>query len=73
MTKFFVLSNIRMINWSLDEPRLIAQTRNISDYENKSKEDLINALRESKPEPKPKPKPKTKLEIRVNKRKLKKP
>ena len=58
-----------MINLSLDELRLIAQIRNISDYENKSKEDLIKALSEPKPEtPKPEPKP----EIRVNKRKLKK-
>ena len=30
-----------MINLSLDEVRLIAQIGNISDYENKSKEDLI--------------------------------
>ena len=58
-----------MINLSFDELRLIAQRRNISDYENKSKEDLIKALSEPKPEtPKPEPKP----EIRVNKRKLKK-
>ena len=51
-----------MINLSFDELRLIAQIRNISDYENKSKEDLIKALSEPKPEtPKPKsqtPKPK---------------
>ena len=34
--------------------RLIAQVRNISGYENKSKEDLIKALSETKPEtPKP--------------------
>ena len=58
-----------MINLSFDGLRLIAQLRNISDYENKSKEDLIKALSEPKPEtPKPEPKP----EIRVNKRKLKK-
>ena len=74
--------NIRMINLSFDELRLIAQFRNISDYENKSEEDLIKALSEPKPEtPKPKPEkpkqkpkpqtPKSKLEIRVNKRKLK--
>ena len=75
-----------MINLSLDELRLIAQVRNISDYENKSKEDLIKALSETKQSPKPetpntrkKPKqtkpeaePKPKPEIRVNKRKLKK-
>ena len=36
-----------MINLSLDELRLIAQTRNISNYENKSKEDLIKALSET--------------------------
>ena len=73
-----------MINLSFDELRLIAQSRNISDYENKSKEDLIKVLSETKHEtpksetpkipklktPKtPKPK-KNKLEIRVNKRKF---
>ena len=47
-----------MINLSFDELRLIAQIRNISDYENKSKEDLIKALSEPKPET-PKPKPET--------------
>ena len=51
-----------MINVSLDELRLIAQNRNIRDYENKSKKDLIKAL--SKPKPKPK--------IRINKNKLEK-
>ena len=35
-----------MINLSFDELRLIVQLRNISDYENKSKEDLIKALSE---------------------------
>ena len=63
----------------------MVQIRNISDYENKSKENLIKALSETKlqttkPEPKPqtskpesKPQtPKPKPEIRVNKRKLKK-
>ena len=48
-----------MINLSLDELRLIAQIRNISDYENKSKEDLIKALREQRPK------------LRINKNKLK--
>ena len=49
-----------MINLSFDELRLIEQVRNIGDYENKSKEDLIKALSEAKPEtPKPEiPKPK---------------
>ena len=50
-----------MINLSLDEPGLIAQTRNISDFENKSKEDLIKALSEPKPETKWETKPETKL------------
>ena len=39
-----------MINLSLYELRLIAQNRNIRDYENKSKKELIKAL--SKPKPK---------------------
>ena len=47
-----------MINLSLDELKLIAQNRNISDYENKSEKDLVKAL--SKPKPK----------IRINKKKL---
>ena len=37
-----------MINQSFDELRLIAQARNRSGYENKSKEDLIKALNEPK-------------------------
>ena len=49
-----------MMNLSLDKLRLIAQNRNISDYENKSEKDLIKAL--SKPKPKP--------EIKINKKKL---
>ena len=70
-----------MISLSSDELRLIAQVRNISSYENKSKEDLIKALSETpKPEtPKlissklkisklKKPKPKPRPEIRVNKK-----
>ena len=67
-----------MINLSLDELSLIAQIRNISDYENKSEEDLIKPLSEPKPKPKPETKPETKPnpepepkpEIRVNERKL---
>ena len=47
-----------MINLSLDEPRLIAQDRNIRDYENNSEKDLIKALSEPKPK------------IRINKKKL---
>ena len=53
-----------MINLSLNELKLIAQSRNISDYENKSEKDLIKALSE------PKPKPKPKIKIRINKKKL---
>ena len=48
--KIFSSVNVRMINLSLDELKLIAQLRNISNYENKSKEDLIKALSEPKPE-----------------------
>ena len=36
------------LNLSLDELRLIAEHRNISNYENKSAKDLIKALRGSK-------------------------
>ena len=61
---FFVLQNIRMINLSSDELKLVAQSRNISNYENKSQKDLVKALR------KPKPKPKPKIKIRINKKKL---
>ena len=39
-----------MINLSFNELKLMAQYRNISNYENKPKEDLIKAL--SKPKPK---------------------
>ena len=39
-----------MINLSFGELKLIAQVRNISSYENKSKEDLIKALSEPKSE-----------------------
>ena len=63
-----------MINLSFDELRW--KIRNISNYQNKSKEDLIKALSEPEPETKPKqtpkPEPEPKPEIRVNKRKLKK-
>ena len=52
---------INMINLSLDELRLIAENRNIRDYENKSKKDLIKAISE------PKSKPKIKI---INKKKL---
>ena len=57
--KKICLVNIRMINLSFDELKLIPQVRNISGYENKSKEDLIKALSEPKSEsPKPEiPKP----------------
>ena len=71
---------MRMINLSFDELRLIAQIRNISDYENKSKEDLIKALSEPEPKPetkpkqtpKPKPEPEPKIEVKVNKKRLEK-
>ena len=47
-----------MINLSLDELKLIAESRNIRDYKNKSKKDLIKVLSEPKPK------------IRINKKKL---
>ena len=56
--KNFLRFNITMINLSLDEPRLIAQDRNVRDYENNSEKDLIKALSEPKPK------------IRINKKKL---
>ena len=59
-----------MINLSFDELRLIAQIRNISNYENKSEEDLIKALSEIKPETITSEK--LKREIRVHKKKIKK-
>ena len=52
--------NIRMINLSLNELKLIVKNRNISDYENKAEKELVKALN------KPKPKPK----IRIDKKKL---
>ena len=53
-----------MINLSFDELSLIAQIRNISNYENKSKKNLINALSEPTPETKPRPKTKPKSETK---------
>ena len=48
-----------MINLSLNELKLIVQSKNISDYKEKSEKDFIKAL--SKPKPK----------IRINEKKLK--
>ena len=58
------MSNIRVINLSLNELKLIAQNKNISDYESKSKKELVKALSKRKPKQKPKLKPKP--EIRIN-------
>ena len=38
-----------MTNLSLNELKLIAKSRNIKDYKNKSKNDLINILSQPKP------------------------
>ena len=38
-----------MINLSLDKLKLVEKSRNIRDYENKSKKDLIKVLSEPKP------------------------
>ena len=51
--------NIRIINLSLNELKLLAQSRNISDNESKSKKDLIEEL--SKPKPN--------IRIKINKKK----
>ena len=64
------MQNIRIINLSLDELKLIAQSRNISGYENKSENDLVKALRKPKPKLKSKRKPKPLIKIRINKKKL---
>ena len=63
-----------MMNLSLDELRIIAQIRNISDYQNKSKEDLIKAVSEPEPDtkPNPEPEPEPKIEMKFNRRRLKK-
>ena len=47
-----------MVSLSLDKLRLIAQNRNMRNYENKSEKDLIKTLSEPKPK------------IRINKKKL---
>ena len=53
--KIFCLLNIIMVNQglnlSLNELRLIAEHRNISDYESKSAKDLRKAFRGSRPRP----------------------
>ena len=62
-----------MINLSSDQLRIITQIKNISDYENKSKEDQIKALSGTKPEtlkPETPKSEKLKPEIRVNMKKL---
>ena len=47
---FFLSYYLRMINLSSNELKLIAKSRNIKDYKNKSENDLIKIL--SKPKPK---------------------
>ena len=49
-----------MINLSLNELKLIAKSRNLKDYKNKSENDLIKILSE--------PKPKINLSKKKNKR-----
>ena len=48
MKNNFLFLNTSMINLSLDELKLIAQSRKIRDYENKSEKDLVKALIKSK-------------------------
>ena len=40
--------NIRMLNLSLNELKLVAKSRGIKDYENKSEDDLIKTVSEPK-------------------------
>ena len=47
-----------MINLSLDQLQLVAESRNMRDYDKKSKKDLIKVLNEPKPK------------IRISKKKL---
>ena len=54
---------INLANLSRNELKLIAEYMNISDYENKSKEDLIKTLSETKPETKTR-KTRTRTKIR---------
>ena len=56
--KNFLHFNINMINLSLDELKLVAESRNIRNYEKISKKDLIKVLSERKPK------------IGINKKKL---
>ena len=44
----FLCINISMISLSLDELKLVAKSRGIKDYENKSEDDLIKILSELK-------------------------
>ena len=57
-----------MINLSLDELKLIAQSRNICGYENKSQNDLVKALRKPKPKLKSKRKPKPLIKVKITKK-----
>ena len=45
----FLSYNIRMINLSLNELKLIAKSRNIKDYKNKSENDFKKIVSKSKP------------------------
>ena len=46
---FFLSYYVRMINLSLNELKVIAKSRYIKDYKNKSENDLIKILSEPKP------------------------
>ena len=54
-----------MIKLSLDALRLIAQIRNIRDYENKSKEDLIKARTKTRNKTRNKTKTNTKTKTKT--------
>ena len=66
--KKFLISKYKNDKSIIDELRLIAQIRNIRDYKNKFKEDLIKAISDPKPQIKPEPKPEIKPEPKPEKK-----
>ena len=58
---FVCFFNIRILKLTLNELKLVAKSRGIEDYENKSKDDLIKILSE----------PKTKTKTSLSKKKIK--
>ena len=46
--RFFCFPSIRMLNLTLNELKLVAKSRGVKDYENKSEDDLMKILTEPK-------------------------